>query len=291
MTSFVFDEIRRSPSVLASFQLPPGAFAQTRRVTSYDVGPNHRLTVVGLLRHLHDCAQAHASSYGFGYVGLAPLGLAWALASIDLHFAGALPSGETRFVVGTAVNRSSGPVVIRDYWAQLEGQSSFVEGQSMWALIDLNTRSTATPPHNLRQVLDEIVCPVVAGVNMRRLKPSAALPVVDRRTLRLHDCDFNGHLNNTMTVAWMIDALEIGLRDNFGDTLPKASGSLSSLSAKQVRVSYHQEAMLGEVLSIGFAQSESAASNLETYKLEVRNQHTQALIANAEITLEPFEPA
>ena len=226
----------------------PGIFAMRRRVSSYDVGPDHRLTIPGLLRQLHDTAQAHAAGFGFGYRGLVERGLAWALVCIDLGFGASPPLGETGFEAATSVYNATGPLVLRDYRAtDVEGRV-FARGQSMWALIDLGTRHLAKASPALRATLTRIA---TDGLNDRRV---ARLPAWERTVggggadVRAHDCDFNGHLNNVAAVQWMLDGL-YGLLAAPGDG-QRSHRPLEEvrLSPKRLRVSYHQEALFGERL-------------------------------------------
>lgn len=256
-----------------------GAFAKTHRIPSYDVGPDHRLTIPGLLRHLHDVAQSHASHYGFGYHGLLPEGRSWALASMELHFVGSLPFGEADLNIATSVSRAAGAVVFRDYAASANDEV-IVYGQSMWALIDLETRLTASPSDSLRACMREIAHRLDDMPTLKRLPASAPLPRVDKRRVRLHDCDFNGHLNNTVSVQWMLDALTLGGTHEFQDHALQAS----RLSAKLLRVTYHQEATLGQSLHVGLARRDSSAFNPlgQNTFLELRTEKDE-LIVNAEI--------
>ena len=182
-------------------------------------------------------AQQHAGSVGFGYRDLLPRGYAWALVTIELSLK-PRPSGEEEMKLATSIARSGGPLVYRDYLGKTS-EGAFVTGQSLWALIDLNTRRTASPPPDLKLKLVEIEDPLQEEIaRVRRFGNNKALPIVDQRKVRAHDCDFNGHLNNVVTARWMLDAAY--------EHSPTLSKDLSSL-----KLSYHQEALLGEQLTIG----------------------------------------
>jgi len=239
----------------------PFAYAKTYRIASYDVGPNSRLTLPALLRSLHDVAQQHAGSVGFGYRDLLSRDLAWALVTIELSLK-PRPNGEEEMELATAVAKSGGPLVYRDYKGEASGKT-FVSGQSLWALIDLKTRRTTRLPADLKQKLAEIQYSLQGEIDrVRRSDSKTALPVVDQRKVRAHDCDFNGHLNNVVTARWMLD------------TIYEASPTLSSKLCS-LKLSYHQEALVGEQLNIGLMQQ----SNLFT--LELRKEDG-VLVANGE---------
>ena len=243
--------------------LPEAVFSQARRVGSYDVGPDHRLTVPGLLRQLHDVAQAHASAHGFGYRELLGLRRAWALVCIDLRFGDSLPLGEETFEVATSVHKSGGPVVYRDYLARGPSGKTAVAAQSMWALIDLDSRGAARPPEELRAVLRRVTHPILFDLSARRLRDPGMLPTLELRRVHLHDCDFNGHLNNVVTAAWLLDACV------------QAQGvDLSALGG--LSITYHQELLRGEVGVIGVRVSERGV------EAAVRSERG-VLVANAEL--------
>lgn len=229
------------------------AFAKTYRVASYDVGPDRKLTMPALLRSLHDVAQQHAGSVGFGYQDLLPRGLAWALVTIELSLK-PRPKGEQEMTLATAVAKAGGPLVYRDYTGEVANEQ-FVVGQSLWALIDLQTRRTTPLPTDLKLKLKDITEPIQHTIErVRRFGIITPLPIVDQRRVRPHDCDFNGHLNNVVTARWMLDAL--------CEQAPNLIDVLSSL-----KLSYHQEALFGQRLTIGLSSSEDGLS-LELRSME-----------------------
>lgn len=213
------------------------AFAKTYRVASYDVGPNSKLTLPALLRSLHDVAQQHAGSVGFGYRDLLPRGFAWALVTIELSLK-PLPSGEEEMELATSVAKAGGPLVYRDYKG-VASNAAFVVGQSLWVLIDLNSRRSTPFPPDLKKKLVTMQQPLQSEIErVRRFGSKKPLPIVDQRKVRAHDCDFNGHLNNVVTARWLLDAAY--------ERCPTLSVDMNSL-----KLSYHQEAVLGNQLSIG----------------------------------------
>ena len=229
------------------------AFAKTYRVASYDVDSNSNLTLPALLRSLHDVAQQHAGSVGFGYQDLIPRDLAWALVTIELSLK-PRPKGEEEMHLATAVAKFGGPLVYRDYLGDTAGKV-FVVGQSLWALIDLKTRRTTPLPSDLKAKLYEIQTPLQTEIpRVRRFRSKEPLTNIDRRRVRSHDCDFNGHLNNVVTARWMFDAAY--------EHSPALSTAITSL-----KLSYHQEALLGEELAIGLERSEKVLK-VELRKLD-----------------------
>lgn len=241
-----------------------------RPVGAYGVGPGHRLTVPGLLRQLHDTAQAHAASCGFGYRDLFAEGLAWALVCLDLGFRESAPVGEATLLVETAVNRSAGPIVLRDYRVtSSECDRVLTSGQSMWVLIDLDTRCSRKPSPTLRGVLSDIATTELNDRRASRLRPDQRAALTARvRHVGLHDCDFNGHLNNVTAAQWMLD----DLYDYF-----HANGALDSrpqpmtrgLAPKRLRLSYHREALFGQRIR------GSVSVRGDTFYTELRNEASE----------------
>ena len=221
-------------------------FAKALRVASYDVGPDHRLTVPALLRGLHDAAQDHAAAHGFGYRELNARGLAWALVALELEL-GPRPAGESAWTAQTAVSRAAGPLVFRDYRAAVPDKPAFAAGQSMWALIDLATRRTAAHPDELRARLRALRTALQTEVPLvRRLAPVPELPVATRRTVHLHDCDFNGHLNNVVAARWLLDAVADD-DDDDGDGDGLGGGGLPD---GRLHLTYLREALRGDIVAV-----------------------------------------
>ena len=249
-------------------------FARRHHVSSYDVGPDHRLTAPGLLRLLHETAQAHATAYAFGYRDLAAARKAWALVCIDLALPAVMPLGETDFTVETAVRRSRGPVVFRDYRASAGGVV-FARGQSMWTVIDLDTRRATLPSPALRAKLDELATDDLAAVDTNRHRTGDPLPTHDRRTVHHHDCDFNGHLNNVGAAQWLLDA---AYETSAVDASP------SSRSLARLHVSYHTEALSAERLTVGTSPIGDPTSGRTA--VELRGEDGRP-VASGEVTLGP----
>ena len=254
-----------------------------RRVSSYDVGPDHRLTIPGLLRQLHDTAQAHAAGYGFGYRGLLERGQAWALVCIDLGFGGSegsrersLPLGETSFEVATSVYRATGPLVLRDYRATDAEGRVFARGQSMWALIDLETRRTAKVGADLRDALSRIATDELNDRRVRRLPADEKTLGGNIAHVRMHECDFNGHLNNVAAVQRMLDELygELVVPEDLDPESPYRTLEGVRLSPKRLRVCYHHEALFDERVD-GVAVCGPQEHRMELWGLDER------LICNA----------
>ena len=241
------------PTPPAGPSAPPQAFAKTYLVASYDVGPDQRATVASVLRYLHDGAQAHAAGEGFGYRELATWGQAWALVAIDLAI-DERPAGGGELETLTTVTRSGGPLVWRDYAARSEGRT-VAEGQSLWALIDLTTRSTARTPPDLRAALDRIAAPLQSRVErVGRVPTRPTAHAHHGRVALTHDCDFNGHLNNVVAAAWILDAAyEVG-----GD--PEAA---AVPVARRVWLSYHHEVLRGQEVAVRYAPGDEGEVYVE----------------------------
>lgn len=233
-----------------------GAFAKTCQIKSYDIGPESRLTVPAALRYLHDVAQDHASFYNFGYADLQKQGLAWALVSLDLSMQ-PLPYGQESIDISTSVAAYGGPVVYRDYFMRF-GESTILEGQSMWVLIDLETRKSAAMPRELKDVLRTIEHPLQDSVRrVGRLKPLPDTKISStRHQVAYHDCDFNGHLNNVISVRWMLDALFLDQPDLKRDVT-------------RLCVTYFHEALEGEFATVAI-QGKGAELMLDNGNIAVR---------------------
>lgn len=245
-----------TPLAEQAFANSPHAKRKTYPVASYDVGPDHRATVAAVLRYLHDGAQAHAADEGFGYRELNTWGQAWALVAIDLAI-DERPAGGSDLETFTTVSRAGGPLVWRDYAARAGGLT-VAEGQSLWALIDLGTRSTARTPPELRAALNRIAAPL-----QRRVERVARVPARPTehdhlgRVALTHDCDFNGHLNNVVAAAWILDAA-YDVR-----SLATAVSRGTVPVARRLWLSYHHEVLRGEEVQVRFSEGEEGEVYVE----------------------------
>lgn len=249
--------------VLSSFSNPffkassrpeaPQIQVSRRQLRSYDVDAQSRLSLPALLRHLHDTAQDHASGHGFGFSQLQPFGLAWALVGLKLDWIAAQPLLRESPMIecSTRVSRFSGPVVYRHYEAA-SSAGIFVSGMSMWALIDLNTRTTATPPPELKAKLEDLQTGHLP-FQLSRLKSHPDLDSQYQRMVQAHDCDFNGHLNNVMAVTWMLDGLMLAQKPQSDQEHLSHNASWVDFSQiTSLHLTYIREALWGQNLHLHF---------------------------------------
>ena len=198
------------------------ARVRTSFVRSYEVGPDHRLTVPALLAALHDLGQQHAAVHGYGYETLRLQRRAWALVSMDLVMTAPLPRGEATYTTATAVAGRKGPLVYRDYQlhsgvveaAQLAASRSVVSGRSAWVFLDLERRRAARLSSALQAVLDRTQQPLQHAITHPARLDWSQLSGEQRdeqsfqqHRVGLHDCDFNGHLNNVVAARWLLDSI------------------------------------------------------------------------------------
>ena len=112
-----------------------------------------------------------------------------------------------------------------------------LECETIWAIIDSNTRKPVLPKQINLDIEYGDEFPQTLGVDSKII-PLETDKTLDRKIL-FTDCDINQHMNNTVYVEWATDLLG-------GDYL-------KSKKLVDWRMAYHTEAKEGETLTMNYA--------------------------------------
>ncbi len=179
---------------------------------------------------MQQAAEDHALQLHAGYEALLQKGVVWVLARSAFSF-------ERTPKLGEQITLSTWPapgrhgchpryVVVRDQNGLLIGQGAFV-----WMLMRITTRTLVHPEEiDFDMPVDgqtEPPCPLP-----KRLKPCFDLCPQKSYTPAYSDLDLNGHVNNTVCLDWLCDALPLAFHDAF--------------RLKEVQIDYNSE-LKGEV--------------------------------------------
>ncbi len=204
----------------------------TYAVKTYDIDAAKRITIPALVRMMQEAAMENVLRLGVSVWDLEPEALSWVLMRKQLHI-DRLPLLGEDLTIETYPAGFDGPFTFRDYHIfDSEGQPVAHAG-TRWLLMNLESRRPARVPVHIRE-------------NVEVPDPGTCLPRPDRSTLtppgpaatetyfrvHYHDLDFNQHLNNTIYIRWLLDALPAAL---------PAGGGLTGMD-----ITYHHEARLGD---------------------------------------------
>ncbi len=201
-------------------------------ITSYECGADLLLKPECYLLFCQEMAELHASHNKMGYDWVLEHGMIWVEAQGDFELL-RRPRWKESVNLRTNTGKAS-PLQARRF-VEMSDENGNIIGRAdlMWVLIDIKTRR----PMPLKRA--ELEVPETCPSTVQSAAP--ALPEEEARDLGTaymitsrRDVDFNGHINNSYYLTWVLD------------TLPMAPGS----APRRIHVQYKRESMQGEPLSI-----------------------------------------
>jgi acyl-CoA thioesterase FadM len=203
------------------------------RVRFDEAGPDGRLRTAGLLRYAQDIAWRHSEALGFGRRWYDEQGLSWVVKAVDLRLAAPVAMGAT-------VRAETVVVEFRRAWARRRGEFRLPDGTSVavvltdWVILDRRGRLVRIPAIFGAHFPSR---PSEGEVNRVSAPPTP--PDAYRLELRVRppDIDPMGHVNNSVYLDWLEEAVTAG-----GDV------DASTRVPRRVRLEYAASAEPGDVL-------------------------------------------
>lgn len=192
---------------------PAGAYIDTARVRSYEVGRTGRIGAGTILRYLEGIATEASASAGFGTRWYERQNTAWVVRDMHL-FIGALPRIGEAITLATWVADFKRVQAQREYMIQrADGGRVVARASARWAYIE-RTRGQPVRLH------DEMVGAFrVLGHQMtpRHLAPLAEDDGALTRhelllTAREYEADTQQHINNCIYADWLNEGLHLAVR-------------------------------------------------------------------------------
>jgi medium-chain acyl-[acyl-carrier-protein] hydrolase len=214
-------------------------------INSRDVDGKGHCRASALLCYLQDASAEHSTLCGCGRKELLEqFNVFWMLTRIRVELHRPIRWLE-ELTIRTWHRGGKGILVYRDY-DLLVGDELVGEATALWVLPDMVTRKLL----NTRLVQVPALAETANGLPPKACKLTALhapenLTEQEKRPMRYSDTDVNGHVNNTRYADFCCDAAQM-------ERLP-GSAYLSSLE-----ITYHEECMAGEILTISKANADGA---------------------------------
>jgi medium-chain acyl-[acyl-carrier-protein] hydrolase len=169
-----------------------------------ETGVDGRIKPVTLFNYLQDAASDHTALLRVSALDLLPLGLAWVVFRYRLAIH-AWPRWHDHITIRTWRCPVKKLYELREYEIRNAEGELMVEAGSMWILTRLDSKKPVRLDRYLPDLLDtehqkkitDDFIPV----------PSAVRDGLQRsHTVRLHDLDFNRHVNNSVYAVWAVES-------------------------------------------------------------------------------------
>lgn len=188
-------------------KIPEIGFEDTFIIRTYEIDNRKLATVPALTRLLHEAAMQNVLRLKLSVWDLEPQGISWVLMrqQIRIHRYPGLgesvrvqtyPAGFEKFFT------------YRDYRVWDENDQAIASSSSTWLLMDTASRKMVRIPDFIKNFRQKMPSPEECLPRPEGKLPKFQTPQF-KADFRVgwHDLDFNMHLNNSLYIRWMLEAL------------------------------------------------------------------------------------
>ena len=177
---------------------------KTYPVSMADMNLNYSVKPAALLNFLQDCASRNIKNPPFGNVELNNQGLGWFLVRYRIIF-DEYPSNIDEIIIFTENRGTIRQTAYRDFEAYTTDKKRLLRGTTSWLMVDLKNKSLV----NIEQKFPNITTFEKRDndIQLQKLKPLTLWEQEKKFHVRYEDLDMNGHVNNTVYLAWAMEAL------------------------------------------------------------------------------------
>ncbi len=241
------------------------------RVRYAETGVDGRIKPVTLFNYLQDAASDHTAVLGVSALDLLPLGLAWVVFRYRLTIH-AWPRWHDHISIRTWRCPVKKLYELRQYEIRNTKEELMVEAGSMWILTRLDSKK---PVRLDRHLPDLLATEQQKKITDDFIPVPPAVPDSFHRShaVRLHDLDFNRHVNNSVYVVWAVE------------TVPPEV--ISSCLPSMINIDYIDESLYGDRVTT-YTQQIGAASQPAFLHRQV-SENTGKEISRLHTAWRPFD--
>ena len=229
-------------------------------IKSFDVFPNSTIRPSAIQRYMQQLAREDCDALGCTYNQMRDVNMVFVITKLAMEIKKPVFAYD-ELTVRTFNNRVSGITYEREFEFYRDGEK-VIHATTQWVIVKYDTRKLVRPrefpfpipEHNLD----------CGSLEIPRNLNAKELPKCNERVVRLSDLDENDHLNNCIYADIMLDYVPF---DRLGDFV---SG---------MRIIFHHEAKINDVLSIGLAEKEGR------FVVSALNSTNETLCFEADVAL------
>ncbi|MCM3570276.1 acyl-[acyl-carrier-protein] thioesterase [Neobacillus mesonae] len=235
-------------------------FKRNCHIDLRDVDFNKKLKLSTLFSYFQDVASLDAESHGFGIETLEKkFGAAWVLTRIRVEII-RMPSWDEEITIETWALKPSKIEFNRDYLVKDANGNIIVRAVSKWVIMDIKERKLKRTELVEFPFQVNITERVMEG-RLEKLKHFGKLEPAYKKIIGYSDIDFNGHINNSKYVDYIMDCFQVE--------------DLKNHSIQSIDINFNQEALPGDSLAL-FKDISKLDENI--IYIEGENQSTQSVV-------------
>lgn len=178
-------------------------YTNEHEVVYYECDVNQAMTFPALLSVAIKVSEDQSNILGRGNDYIHTLGLGWVITNYQIAIQRMPREGEV-IKVTTQANEYNKFFCYRNFWFNDEEGNELVTIESVFVLMDMETRKIASVPED-----------VIAPYESEKVKKIRRYPAIEKvengemlpYRVRFYDIDGNGHVNNSIYFNWMINTL------------------------------------------------------------------------------------
>ena len=179
------------------------------RITSYECGADKLMKPECFQHFCQEMAEEHADSYGFGYDWVMTNRTAWVQVQGDFEML-RRPAWKEKVYLRTNTGKASALQAGRFVEMTDESGNVLARADLLWVIINFDTRRPV-PLKRTGLPLDNPNPSIITEETEFPARPEEPAATAELLTSR-RDIDFNGHINNSAYLTWVLDTLPEALQ-------------------------------------------------------------------------------
>jgi len=217
-------------------------YERKRTVRYAETGIAGKLKPVSIFNYFQDIASEHTAELGVSAWDLLPKGLAWVVFRYQLEIH-KYPLWNDRLIIRTWRYPCQKLYELRVYEIYDDQKNLMIEAKSSWILTNLNTKK---PVRIDRRLPADLLTDhqVKIDNNLIALDPIGSIDATRMFQIRMHELDFNRHVNNSVYAIWALESVPPDI--------------LTSFRPKRIILNYIGESLYGDRILSNTQQLNSA---------------------------------
>lgn len=200
-----------------------------------DVDFNKKVKLSSIFSYFQDIASAASDDLGYGIEELQQkFNVAWVLNRIRVEII-RYPKWDEKVTIETWPLEPNRIQFERDYFVRDKEGNSIIKAVSSWLIMGLDDRKLKRS-ETIGIQYPEIIKERAIDYQLRKLQTPNQLELAYKKTIGYSDVDFNGHLNNSKYVDYIMDCFPVSDHEKY--------------DVKAIEVNFMQEALPGDIITL-----------------------------------------
>jgi len=246
-------------------------YEKTQTVRYAETGVNGKIKPVSILNYFQDIASEHTGVLGVSAFDLFPKNLAWVVFRYQIQISD-YPRWKDQLYLRTWRFPVNNLYEIRQYEIYDDKDELLISSKSAWILTSISRKKPVRLDKNLPPELMEHIEQAIPN-DLIALPSIAHYDFSKSFQIRMHDLDFNRHVNNSVYVVWAIESISEDI--------------ISSHRPKEIIVNYLGESLYGDKITSHTQEIETNPSH--TYLHSIISNHSQQEITRLKTVWDRFD--